>query len=95
MAREIKAGAFLPLDKSKLPNLKNLDPAMLALAAKADPANKFGVPYLWSVTGIGYNESLVSKALGNDRPRDKIVAFGDSSPIGSGRSHLGPIQRMS
>lgn len=32
MAREIKAGAFLPLDKSKLPNLKNLDPDMLALA---------------------------------------------------------------
>jgi putrescine transport system substrate-binding protein len=77
MAREIKAGAFLPLDKSKLPNLKNLDPAMLGLAAKADPANKFGVPYLWSVTGIGYNESLVAKALGNDRPRDTLALLFD------------------
>ena len=44
MAREIKAGAFLPLDETKLPNLKNLDPAMLALAAEADPGNKYGVP---------------------------------------------------
>src|SRR5579872_7550577 len=71
MAREIKAGAFRPLDKAKLPNLKNLDPAMLALAAEADPGNKYGVPYLWSVTGIGYNEALVKKALG-DGSRDSF-----------------------
>src|SRR5579864_6210716 len=50
LAREIKAGALLPLDKVKLPNLKNLDPAMLAIAAGADPGNAYGVPYLWSVT---------------------------------------------
>src|SRR6201993_567925 len=49
MAREIKAGAQRELDKAKLPNLKNLDPAMLALAAEADSANRYGVPYLWSV----------------------------------------------
>src|ERR1700683_5079991 len=56
MARQIAAGAYLPLDKAKLPNLKNLDPRMVALAAEADPGNAYGVPYLWSVTGIGYNE---------------------------------------
>jgi putrescine transport system substrate-binding protein len=77
MAREIKAGAFLPLDKAKLPNLKNLDPAMLALAAEADPGNKYGVPYLWSVTGIGYNEALVAKALGNSEPRDTLALLFD------------------
>src|SRR5207245_885628 len=33
MARQIAAGAYLPLDKAKLPNLKNLDPRILALAA--------------------------------------------------------------
>src|SRR5690348_10225510 len=52
MARQIAAGAYLALDKAKVPNLKNLDPQMLALAAKADPGNAYGVPYLWSVTGI-------------------------------------------
>src|SRR5262249_1450769 len=72
-----KAGAFLTLDKSKLPNLKNLDPAMLALAAEADPGNKYGVPYLWSATGIGYNESLVAKALGNDGPRNPLARLFD------------------
>src|SRR5579872_4084476 len=77
MAREIKAGAFRPLDKAKLPNLKNLDPAMLALAAEADPGNKYGVPYLWSVTGIGYNEALLAKALGNSEPRDTLALLFD------------------
>ncbi|MBV8779696.1 MAG: polyamine ABC transporter substrate-binding protein [Alphaproteobacteria bacterium] len=77
MAREIKAGAFRELDKAKLPNLKNLDPAMLALAAAADPGNAHGVPYLWSVTGIGYNEALAAQALGNDGPRDTLALLFD------------------
>jgi putrescine transport system substrate-binding protein len=77
MAREITAGALLPLDKAKLPNLKNLDPHMLALAAEADPGNAHGVPYLWSVTGIGYNKALVSKALGDDGPRDTLALLFD------------------
>jgi len=77
MAREITAGAFRELDKSQLPNLKNLDPAMLSLAAEADPGNKYGIPYLWSVTGIGYNEALVAKALGNAGPRDTLAVLFD------------------
>jgi putrescine transport system substrate-binding protein len=77
MAREITAGAFRELDKSKLPNLKNLDPQMLALAAEADLGNKYGVPYLWSVTGLGYNEALVEKALGAEGPRDTLALLFD------------------
>src|SRR6202140_1204808 len=33
MARQIAAGAYRVLDKTRLPNLKNLDPPLLALAA--------------------------------------------------------------
>jgi putrescine transport system substrate-binding protein len=77
MAREIAAGAFRELDKTKLPNLKNLDPQMLALAAEADPGNAHGVPYLWSITGIGYNEALAAKALGADVPRDPLALLFD------------------
>jgi putrescine transport system substrate-binding protein len=79
MAREIRAGALRELDKAKLPNLKNLDPAMLALAAQADPANKYGVPYLWSATGIGYNEALVKKALGADAATDTLALLFDAA----------------
>ncbi len=77
MARQIAAGAYLPLDKAKLPNLKNLDPRILALAAIADPGNAHGVPYLWSVTGIGYNAAMLERALRAATPRDSLVLLFD------------------
>jgi putrescine transport system substrate-binding protein len=77
MARQIKAGAYRPLDKLKLPNLRNLDPQMAALAGVADPGNAHGVPYLWSVTGIGYNIALVERALGVAPPRDTLALLFD------------------
>lgn len=77
MARQIAAGAYLPLDKSKLPNLRNLDPRMLALAATADPGNAYGVPYLWSVTGLGYNTAMLDRALGDRVPRDSLALVFD------------------
>jgi putrescine transport system substrate-binding protein len=82
LARQVAAGAYLGLDKAKLPNLRNLDPQLLALAATADPGNAHGVPYLWSVTGIGYNEALVAKALGSDGPRDTLALLFDPAQAG-------------
>jgi putrescine transport system substrate-binding protein len=77
MARQIKAGAYRALDKAKLPNLRHLDPEMLARAAVADPGNAHGVPYLWSVTGIGYNVAMVERALGESAPRDTLALLFD------------------
>src|SRR5437870_11914076 len=73
MARQIAAGAYRPFDKAKLPGLKNLDPQMLALAAAADPGNAHGVPYLWSVTGIGFNAAMLDRALASGVPRDSLA----------------------
>jgi putrescine transport system substrate-binding protein len=71
LGRQIQAGVFLPLDKSKIPNLKNVDPKMLERIALQDPGNQFAVPYLWGTSGIGYNV-------------DKIKAiFGDTTVTGS------------
>jgi putrescine transport system substrate-binding protein len=67
--RQIKAGAFLVLDKSKLPNWKNLDPQLMARVAQHDPDNGHGAIYLWGTNGIGYNEKMV-KALMPDAPLD-------------------------
>jgi putrescine transport system substrate-binding protein len=67
--RQIKAGAFLILDKSKLPNLKNMDPQLMAKVALHDPENRHGVIYMWGTNGIGYNEKMV-KALMPDAPLD-------------------------
>jgi putrescine transport system substrate-binding protein len=77
MARQIAAGAYLALDKTKLANLRNLDPRMMAIAATADPDNAHGVPYLWSVTGIGYNVAMLEHAIGPAAPVDSLALLFD------------------
>ena len=67
--RLIKAGAFTALDKSRLPNLKNMDPELMQKVKQNDPDNGHGVIYLWGTNGIGYNEKMV-KALMPDVPLD-------------------------
>jgi putrescine transport system substrate-binding protein len=67
--RQIKAGVYLTLDKSKLPNLKNMDPQLMSRVALHDPDNAHGTIYTWGTNGIGYNEKMV-KALMPDAPLD-------------------------
>jgi putrescine transport system substrate-binding protein len=61
--RQIRAGMYEPLDKSRLPNWKNLDPEVLALQATADPGNRYAVPYLHSMNGFAYNIELLHARL--------------------------------
>ena len=70
LERQIQAGLILPLDKSKLPNLGNLDPAVMATAAGQDPDNAHGVPYMINTIGYGYNVAKVTEILGADAPTD-------------------------
>ena len=63
--RQIKAGVYQVLDRSKLPNLKNMDPQLMAKVALHDPGNKHGIIYLWGTNGIGYNEKMIKAALGD------------------------------
>jgi len=62
--RQIQAGVFLPLDKSKIPNLANLDPEVMKRIAQQDPDNKYGVPYMIGTTGIGYNVDKIKEIFG-------------------------------
>lgn len=66
LARQIQAGVFMPLDKSKLPNLVNLDPEIQANIAKLDAGNTHSVNYLWGTTGIGYNVKKIQEIMGKD-----------------------------
>jgi putrescine transport system substrate-binding protein len=70
-SREIRAGVYLPLDKSKLPNWRNLDPRILAIQAAYDPGNAHAVPYLHSINGFAYNVDMV-KARMPDAPVDSL-----------------------
>jgi putrescine transport system substrate-binding protein len=65
LANQITAGALRKLDKSKLPNLKNLDPELMARLAKVDPGNQHAVIYLWGTTGIGLNRDKVKARVAN------------------------------
>ena len=57
----IKGGQLKPLDKSQLPNLKNINPVYMNTAF--DPGNQYSVPYAMSTTIIGYND-VKMKELG-------------------------------
>ncbi len=62
--QQIEAGLLMKLDKSKIPNLKNLDPAIQAQLAKMDPGNDHIVDWMWGYTTVGINKEKVAKALG-------------------------------
>jgi putrescine transport system substrate-binding protein len=70
MNRHIDAGTLQPLDRTRLPNWKYLNPVLLRALEINDPGNRYGFPYLWGVSGIGYNVNQVRAALGDDAPVD-------------------------
>ena len=66
LGRQIQAGVFQELDRSKLKNYGNLDPVLMERIAQTDPGNKHAIPYLWGTTGIGYNVAKIKEVLGAD-----------------------------
>jgi len=58
-------GLLQKLDKTKIPNLKNLDPAILAQLGRLDPGNQYLVNWLWGYTTVGINVDKVKAALGD------------------------------
>ncbi len=61
---QIEAGLLQKLDKSKIPNVSNLDPEIMAKLTTVDPGNAHLVPWAWSFTTVGINKAKVAKALG-------------------------------
>ncbi|MEO1000242.1 MAG: polyamine ABC transporter substrate-binding protein [Pseudomonadota bacterium] len=70
LARQIQAGVYQPLDPALLPNLANMDAALMANAAAYDPGNEHAVVYMWGTTGIGYNAAAIAERLGDEAPTD-------------------------
>ena len=72
LERQIKAGVFQKLDKSKLKNLGNVWPEIARRLAAYDPGNAYAVNYMWGTTGIGYNVKKAREILrpkARSRPR--------------------------
>ncbi|MEM7178405.1 MAG: spermidine/putrescine ABC transporter substrate-binding protein [Pseudomonadota bacterium] len=84
--RMIEAGMLEPLDHSKIPNIKNLDPAFLD--RPFDPNRKYSLPYMWGTIGIGYRKSAVKSTpdswadlLTSDEYAGRIALLGDGQTV--------------
>lgn len=66
LSKQIRAGAYQPLQRNLLGNWPHLDPRLMQRLEAADPGNQYAVPYMWGTVGIGYNEEKVRAALGKD-----------------------------
>ncbi len=65
VGRQIKAGAYLKLDKSLIPNWHNINPKLLAMLQGVDPGNQYAVPNYWGMNTFAINTDKVKAALGN------------------------------
>ena len=77
LERQIQAGVFQKLDKSKIPNLANAWPEITSRLATYDPGNLYAANYMWGTTGIGYNVSKLQAILGPDMKVEDAVSSWD------------------
>lgn len=82
----IQQGMVEKLDKSKLPDYKNLDTNILKKCNAFDPGNQYSIPYFWGTTGVIYNKTKVSDQemqnvswdiFGNPKFKKKISMLDD------------------
>lgn len=81
----VRQHLLAPLDRAKLPNLKNLDPAFLRLPH--DPEQRYSIPYMSGTVGICVNTEKVKEPIKGYRDvfqaryRNRIVVVNDSREI--------------
>lgn len=71
LSRQIKAGVFQKLDKSKIPNIANVWPEVYNRVAIYDPGNQYALNWMWGTTGVGYNEGKIKERM-PDAPVDSL-----------------------
>lgn len=72
LERQVKAGIYAEIDRSKLANYGNLDTVLTEKIARHDPDNKHNVPWAWGTIGLGYNEAMVKERLGDSVALDSL-----------------------
>lgn len=68
--QHLQAKLYAPLNRRRLPNLRNIDPEFMVSLSEVDVNNSRLVPYLWGTTGIGVNLKAVQERLGEDTALD-------------------------
>ena len=80
------ADMLTPIDKSKIPNFKNLQPAFQT--APFDPGRKYSIPYTWLALGVGYRKSKIDGVpnswkwlFDSDRYKGRIAIFDEADDL--------------
>jgi putrescine transport system substrate-binding protein len=63
LSRQIEAGVFQKLDKSKIPNISNIWPDVYTRVAIYDPGNDYAMNWMWGTTGVGYNQAKIKERM--------------------------------
>lgn len=71
LSRQITAGVFQKLDKSKIPNIANTWPEVMNRVSVYDPGNEYALNWMWGTTGVGYNEAKIKERM-PDAPVDSL-----------------------
>jgi putrescine transport system substrate-binding protein len=80
LANQIKSNIYQKLDRTKLKNWGNLDPAILKALDAFDPGNQYAVNYMWGTSGVAYNEEKI-KEIDPNAPVNSLAIFYDPKEI--------------
>ncbi len=80
LTRQIEAGVFQKLDKSKLSNIGNMWDVVQQQVDRFGPLNEYSINYMWGTTGIGYVESAIMERL-PDAPVDSLAMLFDPDVV--------------
>jgi putrescine transport system substrate-binding protein len=61
--RLVPLGMYLPLNKSKLPNLRHMDQDLMSKVTLYDPDNRHGVIFMWGSVGYAFNVEKIRKRM--------------------------------
>ncbi|WP_417505217.1 polyamine ABC transporter substrate-binding protein [Marinomonas gallaica] len=77
--RQLQAGVYQKIDKSKLSNYTNLDQTLAKTIEQHDAGNQYNIPYAWGTIGIGYNTKMIEERLGTTEIDSWDVLFDPST----------------
>lgn len=61
LPRQIEAKVYQPLQVSRIPNKKEVDPLLLKKMEAADPQNVYALPFIWGTNGFAYNAKMIEE----------------------------------
>jgi putrescine transport system substrate-binding protein len=75
LSRQIQAGVYQKLDKSKLPNIVNMWDIVEKRVEQFGPLNDYSVNWHWGTTGLGYNEGMINERMENAPTTSLAMVF--------------------